>query len=96
MLNDVRTLAKEHCIEEYLYYGDSLTKVYQIIGDARTTKFLSNICDDDLQQYEIWERLISFLDEEKRVYQQKILIQEHASPKQSIDRNQNHHQPNNR
>ena len=70
MLNDVKRLARKHHIEEHLYYGDGLTKVYQLIGDSRTTKFLTSICDDDLQQREVWDKLIPFLDKEKKVHQQ--------------------------
>jgi len=40
VLQDLMRLAQEHNIEEYLYYGEGLNTVYQLIGDAQTTKFL--------------------------------------------------------
>ena len=83
MLHDLMRLAQEHHIEEYLYYGDGLHKVYQLIGDTNTTKFLSTICDDDLEQHEVWSKLISYLDKQKRVQQQKLLIQGSASNQKS-------------
>ena len=89
MLNDVKRLAREHHIEEHLYYGDGLTKVYQLIGDSRTIKFLMSICDDDLQQREVWDKLISFLDKEKKVHQQKLLIQGQSLSHSPSDRPHN-------
>ena len=89
MLNDVKKLAREHHIEEHLYYGDGLTKVYHLIGDSRTTKFLTSICDDDLQQREVWDKLISFLDKKRKVHQQKLLIQGQSLSHSTSDRPHN-------
>ena len=74
MLRDLMKLALDHKIEEHLYYGDGLVKVYQLIGDRRTTKFLSTIYEENLQQKEVWEKLVLFLDKENKIHQQKILL----------------------
>ncbi|XP_066912784.1 coiled-coil domain-containing protein 186-like [Clytia hemisphaerica] len=75
VLQDLMRLAQEHNIEEYLYYGEGLNTIYQLIGDVQTTKFLDTICTDDLEQQEIWSKLISFLDHQKRIHQQRLMIQ---------------------
>ena len=74
MLRDLMKLALDHKIEEHLYYGDGLVKVYQLIGDRRTTKFLSTIYEENLQQKEVWEKLVLFLDKENKIHQQKMLL----------------------
>ncbi|XP_066918053.1 uncharacterized protein [Clytia hemisphaerica] len=75
VLQDLMRLAQEHNIEEYLYYGEGLNTIYQLIGDVQTTKFLDTICTDNLEQQEIWSKLISFLDHQKRIHQQRLMIQ---------------------
>ena len=87
-LHDLMRLAQEHHIEEHLYYGDGLHKVYQLLGDINTTKFLNTICDDDLEQHGVWSKLVSFLDKQKRVQQQKLIIQGPSTSNQKGD-----HQP---
>ena len=57
VLQDLMRLAQEHSIEEYLYYGEGLNTIYQLIGDVQTTEFLDTICTEDLEQQEIWSSL---------------------------------------
>ena len=42
MMLDTGKLAKDHHIEEHLYYGDGFTRICHLIGDRRTTKFLGS------------------------------------------------------
>ena len=91
LLQDLMRLAQEYQIEENLYFGDGLHKVYQLMGDINTTKFLNTICDEDLEQHEVWSKLISFLDKQKRVQQQKLLIQGPTTSTQPLRRQHQSH-----
>ena len=33
ILHEVTTIARTHKIEEYLYYGDTISRIYQTLGD---------------------------------------------------------------
>ena len=74
VIHEVMKLAKEHKIEEYLYYGSGLSTIYNLLGNNRTTKFITSIVDDDLTEKETWFRLLNFLEREKKVHQQKSLL----------------------
>ena len=67
-------LAKDHHIEENLFYGDGLDRIYNIIGDARLTRWLSSVTEEDLSPKETWLKFIAFLEKEQKLQQQKLLI----------------------
>ena len=82
-MKDLAVIAEKHKIEGKLYNGDALQKIYHMMGDSRMTRWLSTICDeDDIQDKELWMRLIQFLDKELKVQHQKVLHQKPtASPR---------------
>ena len=41
LMHDVASLAQTNQIKEFLYYEDSLARIFELIGDARTTRFIS-------------------------------------------------------
>eukprot|EP00794_Sanderia_malayensis_P016337 gene16337-17974_t len=59
-------------------YGNSkilLTKkLSQLLGDGRTTCWFSSICDEELDEKQKWTKLITFLEKEVRIQQQKALL----------------------
>ena len=75
VIHEVMRLAKEHHVEQHLYYGDGLSTIYNLLGNQRTTKFLTSIVDDNLSEKDTWARLVTFLEREKKVHQQKSLLQ---------------------
>ena len=79
ILREVMLLAKQHNIEANLYYGDALSKIYQQLGDNRLTRFLSNTADEELDEKQTWERLLSFLEKEEQIQQQKSIINNHKN-----------------
>eukprot|EP00111_Clytia_hemisphaerica_P011368 TCONS_00033281-protein len=54
MMQEMAALAKKHDIEEHLYYGDTLTHIQNLLGDGRTTRFLSETYEDDFTPRETW------------------------------------------
>ena len=74
ILRETIQLAEKHKIEENLYYGDALSKIYQQLGDWRLTRFLTSIADDVPNEKETWRRLLIFLEKEEKLQQQKSII----------------------
>jgi len=84
ILREVMLLAKQHKIEENLYYGDALSKIYQQLGDGRLTRFLSSISDEEPNEKQTWERLLTFLEKEEKINQQKLTINGYKSDKREM------------
>ena len=61
-MTDLISLAEYHNLEGKLYYGDGLDIIYGLMGDNRVIKWLSKIHDTDLEEKELWQELILFLD----------------------------------
>ena len=74
-------LAKDHQIEESLFYGDGLDRIYNNIGDARLTRWLTSIVDENLLPKATWLKFITFLEKEQKLQQQKMLILQPKSTK---------------
>ena len=74
LMKDLTTLAVKHNVENWLYYSDSIHKIYQLLGENRVMKWLMKISDEDLSDEEQWQKLIQFLEKELRVQQQRCLI----------------------
>ena len=79
MMLDTGKLAKDHHIEEHLYYGDGFTRICHLIGDRRTTKFLGSTCDDNPSPKDMWYKLVTFLEREKKVNQTKMRFNQSRS-----------------
>ncbi|MEM7375622.1 MAG: hypothetical protein AAF587_43925 [Bacteroidota bacterium] len=74
-LRDLISLAKQHNIENQLYYGDTLDHVYALMGDTRLDKWLTTVCDEDINdEKEKWPKLICFLEKDVKLLQQKVLL----------------------
>ena len=75
IMRDLMKLARDHKIEEKLYSGDGLDKVYNLLGDDRLTKWLTSIADrEDITDKRVWTNLIAFLESDMKIQHQKILI----------------------
>ena len=92
-IREVMLLAHQYRIEENLYYGDSLQKIYQQLGDSRLTRFLSSIADEEPTVRKTWEKLLTFLEKEEKLNQQKIVIHGHQGEKNEASSNQHHRPP---
>ena len=91
IIREAILLAKQHGIEDNLYYGDSLSKIYQQLGDGRLTRFLASIADEEPTEEDTWDRLLTFLEKEEKINQQKLVIHGHQNEKKEAPSNQ----PNN-
>ena len=74
-IKDLMRIASEHNIENHLYYGDGLQRIYKVLDEARVTRWLVTICEENLDEEDKWKRLLLFLEKEMKVQQQKALLQ---------------------
>ena len=49
-IKDLMKIASDHKIENRLYYGDGLEKIYKLMGDGRMTRCLATISDQTLSE----------------------------------------------
>ena len=95
LMKDLMELSKFHNMENKLYNGDAIEKIYKLLGDSRVTRWLSSSCDENLEDAELWNKLVEFLEKDVRVQQQKALLQESTSHCQSKNskhpQSQSHH-----
>ena len=73
-ISDLISLSKYHGIENKLYHGDHLNVIYGLMGESRVKKWITITCDQELEEEELWNKLISFLDKELKVQQELSLI----------------------
>ena len=93
VMKDLISLSSEHKIENHLYYGNGIERIYLLLGDGRVTKWLSKVSEDNLHDEELWNGLIEFLEKEVKIQQQKCLIQGDLINKrhEKDDRHSNQH-----
>ena len=80
-ISELITLSKYHGIENKLYHGDHLSIIYGLMGESRVRKWITITCDEELEEEELWRKLIQFLEKELKVQQEMSLIK----PKLSQD-----------
>ena len=73
LMKDLLQLSKRHKIQNHLFYGDGLEKIYRLMGDGRINRWLSQK-SEDLEGEALWLELIQFLEKELKICQQKALI----------------------
>jgi hypothetical protein len=69
-MRDLIKLAKDHKVEQQLYFGDGIERIYRILGDSRLTRWFADISEKDLAEEQLWYHLIKFLEKEVKVQQQ--------------------------
>ena len=63
---DLSRLAKQFNLEAELYHGGGVIKILDVIGNQRERKFIKSISGEKLGDPEKWQRLIKFLENERR------------------------------
>ena len=76
LMKDLVELSQNRNIEINPYNGEPTQKIYKLLGDSSAKRGLSSSCNDNLQEAELWNKLIEFLEKEIEVQQQKALLQE--------------------
>ena len=73
-MKDLMSLSNKHDIEQKLYNGDGMQRIYLLMGTHMTTRWLQSTCEDELEGDQLWNQLIKFLELERKVQEQKQLI----------------------
>ena len=72
-MRDAMNLSRKHQIENFLFYGKTLEDIYQLMDDARQTKWFSFLEGKTLDQPDVWGEFIKFLETELSIQQLKLL-----------------------
>ena len=82
LMKDLLQLSKRHSIENKLYYGGGINKVYQLMGENRLNRWLTiaKVQDEGEEQ---WLEVVEFLEKELKVNQQKVNIYSTSSRENS-------------
>ena len=72
-MKDTMKLSELHGIEQHLYYGNAIEKIYVLIDDIRLTKWFETMKDRSEDASKLWMRLINFLEKEISILQLKLL-----------------------
>ena len=74
-LRDLLKLASKHKIQMQLFHDEALEKIYKSMGEYRMTRWLEQTCKQDLTEKLLWSKLITFLEKEVKIQQQKMMLQ---------------------
>ena len=78
VMRDLMKLAKRHSIENKLYYGDGLNRIYRQMDTSMRRRWLErSTTTDSMTTSEgepLWTNLIAFLEKEMKVHQQDAII----------------------
>jgi len=74
VIKDLVTTSKKHNIENKLYNGDALERIFRLLGDARVTRWLSDVCDQTMSDDQYWNKLVNFLEKDIKIQHQKLLF----------------------
>ena len=88
-MNDLIKLAEKHGIENRLYHGEGLNMIYSVLGEGRLHRWFTSIADEDLEEKELWNKLIKFLERELKVVQDKALATQNFPKIQGTSDNTN-------
>ena len=73
LMKDLVSLSKQHNIQNHLFFGNTLDKIYRMLGEERLRRWLSR--DESSDEGEpLWNSLIDFLEKELRVAQKSALV----------------------
>ena len=74
VMKDLMNLAEKPSIEPRLYHGDGINQIYKLLGGKRTTNWFQSCVDDIPEGKQLWVKLLSYLERDLRIQQQKHLI----------------------
>ena len=84
VMRDLMKLAKRHSIENKLYFGDGLNRIYRQMDAGRRRRWLEKIATSTMSEGENqWNELVKFLEKELKVSQQEAIIMSKANPPNS-------------
>ena len=70
---EVQRLAVRHDIENELYYGGSIQKIYKNLGYGYTNRFIRKYCVSKPSKKDCWSNLVEFITKEVK-FQEEIIL----------------------
>lgn len=90
VMKDLLKLASKHNIEKNLFYGGATERIYKVMGDGLVNKWLDLMCDESPIEKELWNKLITFLERQIKIQQQKMLVTPKPEEKDKDDSKKKH------
>ena len=72
-MKELRTLAEKHNIEEDLFHGSNLGKIYNLLGEKREKEIVKQNMNTKMTKKEIWSKIIDFLHKELRLEEEMLM-----------------------
>ena len=94
-LKETIHLAEQHNIEQNLYFSDGLTRIYNLLDEPRLSRWLRTIAEEGNPKQQ-WSRLVTYLEDEQKLQQQRINILEASKPSKPPPRNPQRKDPRQR
>ena len=85
---ELQDLAKKHDIENDLYHGGAIQRVYEVLGNEQRNKFIRKYAEETLSKKAKWDKLIEFVKSELRVQEEIVLVQKESVPRQKSEEDQ--------
>ena len=78
-MTDLGNLAAKHSIENDLYHSSTFNLMYELIGEFRKKKFISETIGQDLCKKEKWKKLQEFLVKEISILEEILLSEKNVN-----------------
>ena len=75
VMRDLIQLSDVHHIENELYYSDAFDQICNLLGDERTTRWLTINCETPKEGRWKWRQMLDFLEKEIKMQQQRAILQ---------------------
>ena len=85
---DLQELAEKHDIENDLYHGGAIQRVYEVLGNEHRNKFIRKYAGENLSKKDKWNKLIEFVKYELRVQEEIVIVQKENIPRQKSEEDQ--------
>ena len=82
---DLQELAKIHKIENDLYHGGAIHKVYAVAGHSYRDKFIRKHAGSEMSKMEKWSKLIEYLRSELGIENEILLAQQDSDFKPKVE-----------
>ena len=81
VMGDLQELAKTHDIENDLYHGGAIHKVYAVVGHSYRDKFIRKHAESEMSKMEKWSKLIEYMRFELKIEEEILLAQQDSDSK---------------
>ena len=87
VMGDLQDLAKTHKIENDLYHGGAIHKVYAVVGHSYRDKFIRKHAESEMSKMQKWSKFIEYMKSELKIEEEILLAQQDSDSKTRVEQN---------